>query len=63
MRDTLLGDKPKNGEPAIPAPHAAIGSMLSAQREGGFQFATGRTSVVCAALSTSFPQGIQCELD
>lgn len=63
MRDALLGDKPKNGKPAIPAQHPAIGSVLSAQREGGFQFATGRTSVVCAALSTLVPQGIHGELE
>lgn len=53
MRDAVLGNKP-----AIPAQHPAVGSVLSAQREPGFQFARGRTSVVCAALSTSVPQGV-----
>lgn len=53
MRVAVLGDKP-----AIPAQHPAVGWVLSAQREPGFQSATGRTSVVCAALSTSAPQGV-----
>lgn len=55
MRDALLGDKP-----AIPARHRhrTVGSTLSAQRERGFQFAMGRTSTVCAALSTLVPQGV-----
>lgn len=53
MRDAVLGDKP-----AIPARHPPVGSVLSAQKERGFRFATGRTSVVCAALSTSVPRGI-----
>lgn len=52
-RDAQLGDKLP-----IPARHPAVGTVLSAWREPGFWFATGRTSMVCAALSTLVPQGI-----
>lgn len=56
MRDALLGDKP-----ALPAYHPAVECVLFAWRERGFLFAAGRSSTVCAALSTSVPQSISSE--